>query len=153
MWVETVELIIGAALAVLSVFILVYPFLKPRLRAESEDGEAGADPVSGELAPIYDAINTLHLEYQLGKVPEPLYREQLSGYRVQAAGVLRRQAQEQTDEEAGDTPLPPGLEGRPAPAESPADGGQALRCPSCGAAVDPGSAACSGCGVAPDAGA
>ena len=82
--------LVGAALAVFSVAIVLYPFLKsrPRTRPErAEDGGAAAPP---ELEPIYDAIGTLQLEFELGKVPEHLYREQMRGYRVQAAAVLRQ---------------------------------------------------------------
>ena len=82
--------LVGAALAVFSVAIVLYPFLKSRLRTrpeKREDGEGAAPP---ELEPIYDAIGTLQLEFELGKVPGHLYREQLRGYRVQAAAILRQ---------------------------------------------------------------
>ncbi len=147
--VETVALIIAAALAALIAVILVYPFLKPRLRPRPGEEEAGPDPVSSELEPIYDAIRTLQLEYQLGKVPEPLYRDQLSGYRLQAADVLRRQAEAQADAKL----RVPEQEGRPAPTPSLATDGPELQCSNCGAVVDPGLTACPGCGVAPGLGA
>jgi len=43
-----------------------------------------------------DAIRTLQLEYQLGKLPDDLYQEQLRAYRLQAASLLRQQAEGQT---------------------------------------------------------
>ena len=48
-----------------------------------------------ELGSVYDAIRTLQLEYQVGRVPEALYQEQSEAYRFQAAGLLRQQAQGQ----------------------------------------------------------
>ena len=80
----------GAALAVLSVAVVIYPFLKSRLRTRAGDSPKGGGSTAPDLEPIYDSIRTLHLEYQLGQVPDNLYREQLRGYRLQAANVLRR---------------------------------------------------------------
>ena len=89
---------LGAILALLSVAVAVYPFLQRRFFGPSANetpeasGEAGGgetpEPSDG-LASIYDAIRTLQLERELGNIPEGLYREQLNGYRMQAALVLR----------------------------------------------------------------
>ena len=88
-------LIVGAVLALFSLAIVAYPFLKSRMRAEgSRATAANAGEAPPELEPVYDAIRTLQLEYQLGKVPENLYREQLTAYRLQAASVLRQRVQE-----------------------------------------------------------
>ena len=97
------SIILGTALAVFSLAIILYPFFKSRLgdrgaarsasdvpNALGDVGDASAPP---ELAPIYDAINTLQLEYQLGKLPDNLYQEQLRSYRIQAATVLRQSAE------------------------------------------------------------
>ena len=87
-------LIVGAVLALFSLAIVAYPFLKSRMRTHGYHGTAITAEASPELEPVYDAIRTLQLEYQLGRVPENLYREQLTGYRLQAAAVLRQQNQE-----------------------------------------------------------
>ena len=95
-------LIVGAVLAVFSVAIVVYPFLKHRVRltrsrlSRTGGQPAVADPAPPELESLYDAIRTLQLEYQLGKVPEYLYREQLRGYRVQSAAALRQRAEDRS---------------------------------------------------------
>lgn len=91
-------LIVGAALALFSLVIVAYPFLKSRLAAGSSQGPATTVDAPPELEPLYDAIRTLQLEYQLGKIPENLYREQLAGYRVQAAAVLRQSVEERQGE-------------------------------------------------------
>ena len=80
-------LLLAAALVVLSSGVLIYPFLRGRF--QSEDGERVPVPVMGGVEDILDAIRTLHLEYQLGNVPEEQYREELQAYRVQAAAMLR----------------------------------------------------------------
>lgn len=97
-------LVIGAVLALLSVAVAVYPFVRRRLGWDkaadtagdkADDGTprvaAGADTAS--LEDIYAAIRTLQLERELGSIPEGLYQEQLKDYRIQAALALRRQEQ------------------------------------------------------------
>ena len=53
---------------------------------------AGDDGVG--LDSIYDSINTLELEYQLGNLPERQYREQLRAYRLEAATVIKAQLEQ-----------------------------------------------------------
>lgn len=86
-------MLIGATLAVVSILILVYPFLKARLRPLPENSPGKVSGDTQALEAIYQEISTLRLEYQLGKVPEDTYRELLRGYRLQAAVALREQAQ------------------------------------------------------------
>ena len=115
-------LLIGATLAVVSILILVYPFLKAHIRTQPEDSPGGASGDTAGLEAIYQEISTLRLEYQLGKVSEDVYRELLRGYRLQAAVALREQAQARAEP------------GRRAGAPVPGDGIPG-RCPHCGAAV------------------
>ena len=86
-------LLVAAALVVLSIGVLIYPFLRGRF--QSEDGEQVPVPVIGEVEDILDAIRTLQLEFQLGNVPEPQYREELQAYRMQAAARLRDRMESQ----------------------------------------------------------
>lgn len=83
-------LLVGAALAVFSLAIVVYPFLRSRFGSRNGGARPETRTVPTGLESIYDAIGTLQLEYQLGRIPEHLYQEQLQGYRVQAATTLRR---------------------------------------------------------------
>ena len=91
--------IIGAILSLLAIAVAAYPFLRGRFFSEaaSPDPEDGAIESAGEasvaedeLAAIYQAIATLRLERELGNIPVGLYREQLNGYRLQAAVALRK---------------------------------------------------------------
>ena len=87
-------LVVGAVLAVFSIAIVAYPFLRSRLRSGFRDARSDTDSAT-ELGNIYDSIRTLQLEYQLGQVPDNLYREHLREYRLQAAATLRRRAENQ----------------------------------------------------------
>jgi hypothetical protein len=98
---------IGAMLAILSIAVIIYPFIQARRQARRAGGRTAPSPVDGapasqeneegpDLESIYDAIRTLQLEHQVGNVPLGLYREQLDAYRVQAAQALKRQMETQT---------------------------------------------------------
>ena len=82
--------IVGAALALFSIVVVVYPFLRSRLRSGTSWRRSDARPTTPELQAIYDAVHTLQLEYQLGRIPQNMYREQLQSYRFQAAAALRK---------------------------------------------------------------
>ena len=83
--------LIGAALACFSLVMVGYAFFRG-----SGTTFAGADAVDASvddglgLDSILDSIDTLELEYQLGNVPEPQYRELLQSYRLQAAQAIKR---------------------------------------------------------------
>ena len=87
---------IGLALALLSIGIVIYPFLKFRrsrrvyLRA-APPAKPGpeTDPT---LESIQEAIRTLDLEFDLGSIPEGLYREQLNDYQAQISQITQRQS-------------------------------------------------------------
>ena len=93
---------IGAVLALLSIAVIVYPFIQARRSGgdTSPSGAAGTpshqDNEGPDLESIYEAIRTLQLEHQVGNVPLGLYREQLDAYRIQAAQALKMQIETQT---------------------------------------------------------
>ena len=94
--VEMVALLVGAALAAFTIAVVAYPFLRSRLRSVRSRPPTEARLATPELENIYDAVRTLQLEFQLGRVPENLYQEQLQSYRLQAAAALRQEMTEQT---------------------------------------------------------
>ena len=103
---ETVfAVLLGAALAVFSLVMAGYPVLRDAFfrPARLGDGDAGpaepGDDGDVGLAAIYDSIDTLELEYQLGNLPEAEYRRQLQAYRMEAAAVVKAQV------ERGDLPF------------------------------------------------
>ena len=99
-------LIIGAVLAVLSIIVVVYPFLQRRGRASGEKAAGGPEPVpdlvTEELDALLEAIRTLQLEYQLDKIPDDIYQGQLRTYRLRAAAALRRQVETRTGDPGQD---------------------------------------------------
>ncbi len=135
-------LVIGTLLALFCIAIVAYPFYKTRLGAGAGDDDPSGER-AGELGDIYDRIRTLQLEYQLGHVPEHLYREQLREYRVQAAAALRRQVQEQA--------AAPGwlLEQEVLDARGGlrSEQGGATTCPNCRTLPGPGLRVCPECGT------
>lgn len=137
-------LLIGAALAVLSIAIVVYPFLRARFRVQAEASDDSLDSDVLGLESIYEEIRTLQLEYQLGKIPEGVYQEQLRAYRIQAAAILRGQVQAGAVEDADWTLEQEILAAREALRGS---NGSSDRCRRCGAHIGPGVSDCSACGT------
>ncbi len=90
---ETViAVLLGAALAVFSLLMVGYSFFRGNETAADSSLPAqtvGEDGVG--LDSIYDSIDTLELEYQLGNLPEEQYRQQLQAYRLEAATAIREQ--------------------------------------------------------------
>jgi hypothetical protein len=98
-------IVIGAALAILSVLVTLYPFFKSRFNRRAGDAVGTVAGESANVQAIYDAIGTLHLEYQLGNIPDEQYREQLRNYRLQAARVLWEQDLIRDETEALETEI------------------------------------------------
>ncbi len=86
-----------------------------------------------DLNAVYDAIRTLQLEHQLGNIPLGLYREQLQDYRLQAAAILRDQAEAAARDEEWLLEQDVGL----ARAALSYTNGAANKCLNCGASTAP----------------
>ncbi len=85
------SVIFGAVLALFSIFLVGYSFVRgPRLEPDSEVSVLTEtdDPALGD---IFDAIRTLELERQLGRVPQDEFEAQFQTYRIEAATALRAQ--------------------------------------------------------------
>ena len=131
--------LVGAVLATFCVGVLAYPLMKSRARGQLETPETEGENGFPELDSIYESIRTLQLEYGLGKVGGNLYRQQLSDYRLQAAGALRRREEQQ--ELAARANLA-GAHDNLADDNSARGSG---RCPSCGVALNRKTAECPKC--------
>ena len=97
--VEKVEIAIAAVLACFSLAVVAFPLLMAR-RGDGAQAEGAQPPVqitaaALEFQGIRESIQTLQLDYELGKVTPEQYREQLQAYRLAAADALKRQGQEQ----------------------------------------------------------
>ena len=141
----------GAVLAIFSILLVAYSFVRGH-RPEPRTGES-AMPESDDpaLSDIFDAIRTLELEYQLGRMPQEEFKAQFQAYRIQAATVLRDQLDagrgdptwvleqeillaRSAQESAGGNPI-----------ES--SNGRTITCPDCSAAVPEIAGNCPHCGA------
>ena len=96
---ESASIIVGIALGIFSLGILAYPFFKYKQsivhsRTYSETG------LGSDLNTIYEAIKTLQLEYQLNRITDKDFKEQLDSYRIQAANLLRAESRNSSDIES-----------------------------------------------------
>ena len=90
---DGLALIVGVALALLSLAVVLYPFMMSRRNSRQRQQGDGQSEIQANLEEIYAAIETLRLEHQLGNIPQALYQEQLLGYRLAAAEMLRQKGQ------------------------------------------------------------
>ncbi|PKB81758.1 MAG: hypothetical protein BZY88_05840 [SAR202 cluster bacterium Io17-Chloro-G9] len=154
--IDAIVILIGAVLAMFSVVVLAYPLIKSRSQGQPEMPEAEGEIAFPELDSLYESIRTLRLEYELGKLEENLYRQQMNDYRLRAAAVLRRrdertfEAARLLEEEvliarAALNSAGPDLAG----VDSIVDDGDRGpgRCPSCGLGLDRELAECPRCAV------
>ena len=96
---ETIfAILVGLALAVFSLVMVSYSFFRG---SSTNPGQAQSSPASVSasddgvgLDSIYDSIDTLELEYQLGNLPEDQYRQQLQAYRLEAAATIKSQLEQ-----------------------------------------------------------
>lgn len=140
---ETViSIFFGAVLAVFSFAVVGYAFVRGR-QPESESSAGAPKTEDQALADIFDAINTLDLEFQLGRLAEEDFKTQFQAYRVQAATVLR----DQLEEGRGDPAWVLEQEILLARGDQESADGQAVTCPDCSAAVLEGTPACPHCGA------
>ena len=143
---------IGAALALLSIGVVLYPFLKPRVTYLQQPSLANPDDDTPDLEVIYELIRTLQLEHQLGNVTEGLFREQLDGYRMQAALILRRRTEDQpvNPSATGEEPDADWLleqEIKLAAASLTNASSESVSCPNCNANLDAALTQCPECSV------
>ncbi|MCH8297511.1 MAG: zinc ribbon domain-containing protein [Chloroflexi bacterium] len=138
-----ISIFFGAILAVFSVALVGYAFV--RGHQPGPDAGAGLPPESDDpaLGDIFDAIRTLELEYQLGRMPQEEFQAQFQAYRVQAATVLR----DQLEAGLGDPAWVLEQEILLALDAQEIASGRTMACPDCSAAVPEGTRACPNCGA------
>lgn len=133
----------GAILAAFSIFLVGYSFVRRDSSevASQENGLSEADDPA--LSDIFDAINTLELEYQLGRMPQEDFQTQFQAYRIQAATVLR----DQLEAGRGDPTWVLEQEILLARGTMENASGRVMLCPDCSAAVPDDIANCPQCGA------
>jgi hypothetical protein len=140
---ETViSIFFGALLAAFSFAVVCYTFLKGR-QPTTAAAEITSATDNQDLVDIFDAINTLDLEFQLGRTRQEDFRTQFQAYRVQAATVLR----DQLEAGRGDPAWLLEQEILLARGDQASADGRAVACPNCSAAVLEGDPTCPHCGT------
>ena len=82
--------LISALLAIAIVIVVLYPFIRARLRSDSvTHTEEDVVLPSDTKQVIYEEIKTLQLEHELGRVDDEEYKQRLDAYRIRAAQSLR----------------------------------------------------------------
>ena len=82
--------LISALLAIAVVIVVLYPFIRARLSSNSlTDTEQDVVLPSDMKQTIYEEIETLRLEHELGRVDGGEYKQRLDAYRIRAAQSLR----------------------------------------------------------------
>ena len=138
-----ISIVIGAILAVFSVALVGYAFVRGRRPRPAADANISSERDDPALGDIFDAIRTLELEYQLGRMPQEEFQAQFQAYRVQAATVLR----DQLEAGLGDPAWVPEQEILLARDAQEIASGRTMACPDCSAAVPEGTRACPNCGA------
>ena len=96
-------IVVAVALSILSLAIVLFPLVVARYGQRTTREQEDASPEALEFQSVREAIQTLRLDYDLGKVAPGQYEEQLQAYRLAAADALRRQSQ--AGQDAGDALL------------------------------------------------
>ena len=82
--------VIGFLLALLSVIILAYPFLKARLRATVGREVSKAEELARARQAIFDEMGRLKLDLDVNNITQEEYQQRMAGLRRNAAVNLRR---------------------------------------------------------------
>ena len=88
------QLGLAIAVALLIVGVVAWPFLARRWRASGrasgpQEADDGAMQSGAALEDVYEAIRTLQMDHNLGRIADADFREQLDQYRRQAAEIMR----------------------------------------------------------------
>ena len=138
-----ISILFGAILAVFSAALVGYAFVRgrrPRPAAGVNIPSERDDPALGD---IFDAIRTLELEHELGRMSQEDFQSQFQAYRVQAATVLR----DQLKAGLGDPAWLLEQEILLARVAQESASGRTIACPNCSAAAPEGTRACPHCGA------
>lgn len=87
------QLVLTLAIAALILGVVAWPLMAGRRSRvagpASWESDSPEMPSHSHLNDVYEAIRTLQVEYQLGRVGDADYRRQLDEYRKRAATILR----------------------------------------------------------------
>jgi rubrerythrin len=137
-----VTLAIAGILSVVVLVAVLYPFLRPGAEEAGPPLPPDLETLLARREAIYQAMETLRLEHELGTVEEAEFVRRTREYRRQAAAALREQ--DSIEAEMDD------LEREVLAARARLRGDAALRCQECGSPLDPVTAVCPHCAGGPE---
>ena len=130
-------ILIGGLLGILVIVIVLYPFLRGRVRPGPP---IASDAGPGSRETIYEDIKVLQLDYELGSIDEGEYGQRLRAYRLEAAASMR-------DEERLEIEVRGSQHHElPATGVPDEDRGAGALCASCGQPLAAKTGICAGCG-------
>ena len=91
-------IVVAVALSIFCLAIVGFPLVLARYGHRTSGIGAAASPDALAYQSIREAILTLRLDHDLGKIGPEQYQEQLQSYRLAAADALRRHSQAGEDE-------------------------------------------------------
>ena len=83
------QLGLAIAVALLILGVVAWPLLARRRPRSVEQTDGAPSENAGALEDVYEAIRTLQMEHNLGRISDADFRDQLGEYRRQAAIILR----------------------------------------------------------------
>lgn len=88
-------ILIGALLAILSLTVLLAPFFRAGQRRGLSQATQNLEDVMAKRQRVYQEMQALQLDYQLGNIEEEEYRTLMRGRRLEAASLMQRQKEEE----------------------------------------------------------
>ncbi len=88
-------ILIGIILALLSLAIIMAPFIRSRSGRRGPRPSYTSEEVQTRRENIYEEIRALQLDYQLGNIEEEEYQELMRARRLEAAALIRQQEEEE----------------------------------------------------------
>lgn len=138
-----------AALVMLSgIYVMAPLFREPKGNLEVDLlAETEMDRLLNRKAVIYTNLKDLEFEYKMGRLADADFKRLETGYKVEAAGVLRKLDQLGVEKNIDET-IERAVAARKAKLfpKDKTPGQAVLNCPSCGAALIPGKKFCADCG-------
>ena len=83
--------IIGLIIAAVSVALVAAPFFRQRGKSKEPEVLPAQIEARDKRRRIYQEMDTIQLDYDMGNIDEAQYQQQIQPYRLEAASVIREQ--------------------------------------------------------------
>ncbi len=83
--------IIGFIIAAVSVALVATPFFRQRGKSKEPEVLTARVEAQDKRRRIYQEMDTIQLDYDMGNIDEAQYQQQIQSYRLEAASLIREQ--------------------------------------------------------------